>query len=200
MYGDYRGAASAAREAFDASQQMDGPQPQAVAAYKIRLAHPLAFVGETARALELLSSPMPGDPRSVMSSSFEGLRLLWLGDAYRESGASAQAEQAYDRAIAYLGVHGLPHSAALGMAYEGKALLLARERRFAAAVPAYRLAIAGYLNSGTRLTARRSQRARSSSPTASPLSGSLRKLGVCSRSPAPSSMPGWRRHILRVSR
>ena len=147
MYGDYRGAASAAREAFDASQQMDGPQPQAVAAYKIRLAHPLAFVGETARALELLSSPMPGDPRSVMSSSFEGLRLLWLGDAYRESGASAQAEQAYDRAIAYLAVHGLPHSAALGMAYEGKALLLARERRFAAAVPAYRLAIAGYVNS-----------------------------------------------------
>src|SRR6185437_11088163 len=38
-------------------------------------------------------------------------------------------------------------SAALSMAYEGKALLLARERRFAAAVPLYRLAITGYANS-----------------------------------------------------
>ena len=147
MYGDYRAAAAAAREAFDTYQQMESPQPQTAAAYKIRLAHPLTFVGETPRALELLSSPMPGDPRSVMSSSFEGLRLLWLGDAYWESGASAQAEQAYDEAIAYLKVHGLPHSAALGMAYEGKARLLARERRFAAAVPLYRLAIAGYTNS-----------------------------------------------------
>ena len=147
MYGDYRGAAAAAREAFGAYQQMDSPRPQALAAYKIRLAHPLAFVGETQGALQLLSSPMPGDQRSVMSSSFEGLRLLWLGDAYRESGSSAEAEQAYDRAIAYLKTHRLPHSATLGMAYEGKALLLARERRFAAAVPLYRLAIAGYTNS-----------------------------------------------------
>ena len=147
MYGDYQGAASAAREAFDSYQQMDSPQPQAAAAYKIRLAHPLAFVGETPRALELLASPMPGDPRSVMSSSFEGLRLLWLGDAYRQSGASSQAEHAYDEAIAYLKMHGLPHSAALGMAYEGKALLLAHERRFGEAVPLYRLAIAGYANS-----------------------------------------------------
>ena len=147
MYGDYRGAAAAAQEAFGAYQQMDSPGLQTTAAYKIRLAHPLAFVGETQRALELLAAPMPGDPRSVMSSSFEGLRLLWLGDAYRESGASDQAGQAYDRAIAYLETHRLPHSAALAMAYEGEALLLAREHRFAAAVPLYRLAIAGYTNS-----------------------------------------------------
>jgi tetratricopeptide (TPR) repeat protein len=90
---------------------------------------------------------MPGDPRSVMSSSFEGLRLLWLGDTYREARADGRSEQAYDRAIAYLESHSLPHSAALSMAYEGKALLLAREKRFAEAVPLYRLAIRGYANS-----------------------------------------------------
>jgi tetratricopeptide (TPR) repeat protein len=82
-----------------------------------------------------------------MSNSFEGLRLLWLADTYREAGAYAPAEQAYDRAISYLGSHPLPHSAAPSMAYEGKALLLGRERRFAAAVPLYRLAITGYANS-----------------------------------------------------
>ncbi|MGA7538309.1 MAG: serine/threonine-protein kinase [Steroidobacteraceae bacterium] len=147
MYGDYRGAASAAQKAYRTYQQTGGQTPQSTAVYRIRLAHPLAFVGQTQRALELLSSPMPGDPRSVMSSSFEGLRLLWLGDTYREARANAHAEQAYDRAIAYLGAHSLPHSAALSMAYEGKGLLLAREGRFAEAVPLYRLAISGYANS-----------------------------------------------------
>jgi serine/threonine protein kinase/tetratricopeptide (TPR) repeat protein len=146
MYGDYRSAASAAQEGFRSYQQMQGPRPQA-AAYAIRLAHPLAFVGKTQQALELLASPMPGDPNSVLTSSFEGLRLLWLSDAYREAGETARAERAYDQAIAYLQAHRLPHSAALGMAYEGKALMLARERRFAAAIPLYRLAIAGYADS-----------------------------------------------------
>jgi tetratricopeptide (TPR) repeat protein len=147
MYGDYQGAAAAAREGYQTYQQTDGQTPQSAAAYAFRLAHPLAFVGETSRALELLSAPMPGDHRSVMSNSFEGLRLLWLADTYREAGAYAPAEKTYDRAISYLGSHPLPHSAAPSMAYEGKALLLARERRFAAAVPLYRLAIAGYANS-----------------------------------------------------
>jgi eukaryotic-like serine/threonine-protein kinase len=147
MYGDYQGAASTARGAYRTYQQTSGPSPQATAIYGIRLAHPLAFVGETRRALELLSTPMPGDPRSVMTSSFEGLRLLWLGDTYREAGARDRAEQAYDRAIAYLQSHSLPRSAALSMAYEGKALLLARESRYAEAMPLYRLAIAGYGNS-----------------------------------------------------
>ncbi|HEY2035670.1 MAG TPA: protein kinase [Steroidobacteraceae bacterium] len=146
MYGDYQGAATAAREGYQAYQQTDGRTPQSAVVYSFRLAHPLAFVGETPRALELLSAPMPGEQRSVMSNSFEGLRLLWLADTYREAGAYAPAEQAYDRAISYLGSHPLPHSAAPSMAYEGKALLLARERRFAAAVPLYRLAIAGYAN------------------------------------------------------
>ncbi|MGH8290604.1 MAG: protein kinase domain-containing protein [Steroidobacteraceae bacterium] len=147
MYGDYRGAASAARKGFRTYQQTAGGTPQSTAVYSIRLAHPLAFVGETQRALQLLSSPMPGDPRSALTSGFEGLRLLWLGDTYRETHADGRAEQAYDRAIAYLESHSFPHSAALSMAYEGKALLLAREKRFAEAVPLYRLAIAGYANS-----------------------------------------------------
>ncbi|HTX04719.1 MAG TPA: protein kinase [Steroidobacteraceae bacterium] len=147
MYGDYRGAASAAQKAYGAYEQTGGRTPQSSAVYRIRLAHPLAFVGQTQRALQLLSAPMPGDPRSVMSSSFEGLRLLWLGDTYREARANARAEQAYDRAIVYLGAHSLPHSAALSMAYEGKALLLAGAGRFAEAVPLYRLALRGYANS-----------------------------------------------------
>lgn len=147
MYGDYQGAAAAAREGFQTYQQTQGRSPQSAAVYAFRLAHPLAFVGETPRALELLAAPMPGDPRSVMSNSFEGLRLLWLGDTYREAHAYGPAQEAYDRAISYLQAHPLPHSAALSMAYEGKALLLAREHRFAAAVPLYRLAITGYGNS-----------------------------------------------------
>lgn len=147
MYGDYQGAATAAREGYQAYQQTDGRTPQSAVVFSFRLAHPLAFVGETPRALELLSAPMPGDQSSAMSNSFEGLRLLWLADTYREAHEYASAEQAYDRAISYLASHPLPHSAAPGMAYEGKALLLARERRFAAAVPLYRLAIAGYADS-----------------------------------------------------
>jgi tetratricopeptide (TPR) repeat protein len=147
MYGDYQGAAAAAREGYRTFQQTGGRTPQSAVVFAFRLAHPLAFVGETPRAIELLSAHMPGDPRSVMSSSFEGLRLLWLGDTYREADAYGRAERAYDRAISYLVAHPLPHSAALSMAYEGKALLLARERRFAAAVPLYRLAITGYADS-----------------------------------------------------
>lgn len=147
MYGDYHGAASAAREGYRTYQQMDGHTPQSAALYAMRLAHPLAFVGETHRALELLSRPMPGDPRSAMTSGFEGLRLLWLSDTYREAGSNEQAERAYDRAIAYLQAHSRPHSAALSMACEGKALLLARVSRFAEAVPLYRRALAGYAGS-----------------------------------------------------
>ncbi|HEX8756146.1 MAG TPA: tetratricopeptide repeat protein [Steroidobacteraceae bacterium] len=146
MHGDYQQAASAARDAYRTYQQTNDSDPQSTTAYAIRLAHPLAFVGETRRALKLLSTPMPGDPRSAMTSGFEGLRLLWLGDTYRQAGSNARAEQAYDRAIAYLAAHSLPHSAAPSMAYEGKALLLAREGRFAEAVPLYRLAIGGYIN------------------------------------------------------
>ncbi|MHB8815159.1 MAG: protein kinase domain-containing protein, partial [Steroidobacteraceae bacterium] len=147
MYGDYDGAASAARDAYHTYQQMGGVNAQTSAVYAIRLAHPLAFVGETQRALELLSSPMPGNPRSALTIDFEGRRLLWLGDAYREARAYDLAEKAYDRAIAYLGSHLLPHSPVLSMAYEGKALLLARENRYTEAVPLYGLAIAGYANS-----------------------------------------------------
>jgi serine/threonine protein kinase/tetratricopeptide (TPR) repeat protein len=147
MYGDYRGASAMAKEGYHTYQEIDDTRPQESAVYAIRLAHPLAFAGETQRALELLSAPMPGDPRTVMSNSFEGLRLLWLADTQREAGANDRAEQAYDRAIAYLQAHRLPHSAALSMAYESKAVLLARESRFAQAVPLYRLAITGYASS-----------------------------------------------------
>lgn len=147
MYGDYHGAAAAARDAYRAYQQMGGVNAQSTAVYAFRLAHPLAFVGETQRAIDLLSSPMPGDSHSSLTRDFEGRRLLWLGDAYREARAYEPAEKAYDRAIAYLASHRLPRSAGLSMAYEGKALLFARERRFADAVPLYRVAIAGYTNS-----------------------------------------------------
>jgi eukaryotic-like serine/threonine-protein kinase len=146
MYGDYRGAASTAREGYRSYQQTSGQAPQAAAVYAIRLAHPLAFVGETQRAVKLLSSPLPGDPRSSINIIFEGLRRLWLADAYREAGALDRAGPTYDRAIEYLETHSLPQSAGLSMAYEGKALLLARERRYSEAVPLYRLAIAGYAN------------------------------------------------------
>jgi len=147
MYGDYHGAASAARDAYGTYQQMGGVNAQTSAVYAFRLAHPLAFVGETQRAIDLLSSRMPGDPGSSLTRDFEGRRRLWLGDAYREARAYHPAEGAYDRAIAYLTSHRLPRSAGLSMAYEGKALLLARERRFAEAVPLYRLAITGYADS-----------------------------------------------------
>jgi eukaryotic-like serine/threonine-protein kinase len=144
MHGDYRAAAEAAREGYRASRQTTAPTPQASAIYRMRLAHPLAFVGETRRALALLAAPMPGDRRSALSSTFEGLRLLWLADTYRQSGANARAEQAYAHAVVYLRAHSPPHSAALSMAYEGEALLLAGEQRFADAVPLYELAITGY--------------------------------------------------------
>jgi len=144
MYGDYQGAAAAAREGYRTFQRTDSPTPQTAVLYSIRLAHPLAFVGETQRALALLATPMPGDPHSAMTTGFEGLRLLWLGDTYREAGSYSRAQASYDRAIAYLRAHALPHSAALSMAYEGKALLLAREGRHAEAVPLYRLAIDAY--------------------------------------------------------
>jgi serine/threonine protein kinase len=147
MYGDYQSAASAAREAYRTYQQTGGMNAQSAGVYAIRLALPLAFVGETQRAIALLSSPMPGDPRSSLTSSFEGQRLLWLGDTYREAHDYDPAGKVYDRAIAYLESHRLPYSATLSMAYEGKALLLADQQRFADAVPLYRLAITGYTNS-----------------------------------------------------
>lgn len=146
MYGDYQGAASAAREGYRTYQQTGGQAPQAAAVYAIRLAHPLAFVGATQRAVKLLSSALPGDPRSSTNILFEGLRLLWLADAYREAGELDRAGQTYDRAIAYLAAHSIPQSAGLSMAYEGKALLLARQHRYSEAAPLYRLAITGYTN------------------------------------------------------
>lgn len=147
IYGDYKSAASAARDAYHTYQQTGGMNAQTAGVYAIRLALPLAFVGETQRAIELLSSPVPGDPRSSLTSSFEGQRLLWLGDTYREARDYDAAGKVYDRAIAYLESHRLPYSATLSMAYEGKALVLADEHRFAEAVPLYRLAITGYANS-----------------------------------------------------
>jgi eukaryotic-like serine/threonine-protein kinase len=144
MHGDYRAAADAAREGYRAYRQTTAPTPQVSAIYRMRLAHPLAFAGETRRALALLAAPMPGDPRSALSSTFEGLRLLWLADACRQAGANARAEHAYGDAVAYLRSHSPPHSAALSMAYEGEALLLASEQRYADAVPLYELAITGY--------------------------------------------------------
>src|SRR6185312_12525270 len=56
------------------------------------------------------------------------------------------------------------------------------------------------LTADTRPMARRSQRARWSWPTASPLLESSRKHALWSSSPVPSSIQDLRRHILRVSR
>jgi len=144
LYGDYRGAEAAAHEAYARSQQMQGMEPLGAVSLGFRWGHTLAFTGDAHQALELLRPEMPGDPKVVRVRRYQGLRLLWLGDCYRESGDYARAETSYDAAIALYQSLTQPHHVALHMAYEGKALLLTRERRFAEAVPLLRLVITGY--------------------------------------------------------
>ena len=144
QYGDYRGAEAAAHESYVISQRMRGPTPIEATAAAFKWAHVLAFVGEPRRALDLLSTEVPGDPNVIAVRRWEGRRLLWRGDSYREAGAYAQADDSYDQAIAlYLSLQ-QPQSVALSMAYEGKALLLGQRRNFAEAIPLWRLAISGY--------------------------------------------------------
>jgi eukaryotic-like serine/threonine-protein kinase len=144
QYGDYRGAEVAAHESYVISQRMRGPTPIEATATAFRWAHVLAFVGATRRALELLAPEVPGDPNVLAVRRWQGRRLLWLGDSYREAGAYAQAEDSYDQAIALYRSLQQPQSVALTMAYEGKALLLGQQRNFVEAIPLWRLAISGY--------------------------------------------------------
>ena len=144
QYGDYQGAEAAAHEAYSISQRMRGPTLITASATALRWAHTLAFAGAPRRALELLTPPVPGDPKVLAVRRWQGRRLLWLGDCYREAGAYAQARDSYDQAIALYQSLQQPYSVALAMAYEGKALLLGKQRHFLEAIPLWRLAIAGY--------------------------------------------------------
>jgi eukaryotic-like serine/threonine-protein kinase len=143
QYGDYRGAEAAAHEAYQVSQRMHGPTLRDAAVSAFRWGHQLAFVGEARRATELLKPDMPGDPQVLQVRRFQGLRLFWLGDCYRELGDDTLATESYDQAIELYQALKQPRSVTLNMAYEAKGLLLIRERRFAEAVPLLRLAIAG---------------------------------------------------------
>jgi len=150
LYGDYRAAEVVAREAYQISQRMHGPTPWDAAAVGTRWAHTLALTGQTAQAMELLKTEIPGDPQDRTVRSFMRVRLLSIGDCYREMHELARAEATYDDAINSSGTLKEPqrHGNALNMAYEAKAVLLASERRFTEAVPLYRVALQGYL-SGT---------------------------------------------------
>jgi eukaryotic-like serine/threonine-protein kinase len=144
QYGDYSSAEAAAHEAHQVSQRMHGPTPSDAAVSAFRWGHLLAFVGEARRAVELLEPDMPGDPQVLQIRRYQGLRLFWLGDCYREMGDDTLAAQTYDQAIELYQSLKQPQSVTMNMAYEAKGLLRVRERRFAEAVPLLRLAIAGY--------------------------------------------------------
>jgi len=144
QYGDYRGAEAAAHESYLISQRMRGPTPIEATAATFKWAHALAFVGATRRALDLLARDVPGDPNVIGVLRWQGRRLLWLGDSYREAGAYEQAHDSYDQAIVLFRSLQQPQSVALTMAYEGKALLLGQQGSFVEAIPLWRLAISGY--------------------------------------------------------
>jgi tetratricopeptide (TPR) repeat protein len=144
LYGDYRGAEAATHEAYTRARQMPGMQPRELVTTGFRWGHMLSFVGNASQGVDLLMPDMPGDPKVISVRRFQGLRLLWLADCYRELGDRAHALESYDQAIALYQSLTQPHNVAMHMAYEGKALLLGRERRFAEAVPLLRLVIAGY--------------------------------------------------------
>ena len=144
QYGDYRAAEAAAHEAYQVSQRMHGPTPGNAAVSAFRWGHRLAFVGEARRATELFKSEMPGDPQVLQIKRFQGLRLFWLGDCYREMGAESLAVKTYDQAIELYQSLKQPQSVTMNMAYEAKALLLNRQKRFAEAVALLRLAMAGF--------------------------------------------------------
>ncbi len=144
QYGDYRGAEAAAHESYLISQRMGGPTPIEATAAAFKWAHVSAFVGATRRAMDLLARDVPGDPNVIGVQRWQGRRLLWLGDSYREAGAYEQAHDSYDQAIALFRSLQQPQSVALTMAYEGKALLLGQQGSFVEAIPLWRLAISGY--------------------------------------------------------
>jgi tRNA A-37 threonylcarbamoyl transferase component Bud32 len=141
--GDYRNAEAAQREAYEISQRMGGPTPWEAAAAALKWGNRLALTGDTERAMELLKPEMPGDSRAALT--FKGLRLVWIGDCYRQMGKPAPAEASYDAALAFFrSINRPPQSVSLNMAYEGKAMLLASEQRHHEAVDLYRIALDGY--------------------------------------------------------
>jgi serine/threonine protein kinase len=143
LYGDYRGAEAAQREAHDISQRMGGPTQWDAAVVGLKWGNRLALIGDTEHALALLKPELPGDSRAART--FKGLRLLWIGDCYREMGRPALAEESYDAALAfYQSINRSHQSVSLNMTYEAKAMLLAGLKRYQEAVGLYRIALAGY--------------------------------------------------------
>jgi tetratricopeptide (TPR) repeat protein len=141
--GEFRESEQAAREDFEVSQRTHA-EPTDIVFAAFKWGHALAFVGYPRRGLTLLEAEVPGDPQALWVKRFQGLRLLWRGDCYRELGDYPHAAESYDEAIAlYESLH-QPQSIALNLAYEGKALMLEREGHFAEAAPLLRRAIAGY--------------------------------------------------------
>jgi tetratricopeptide (TPR) repeat protein len=111
--------------------------------------HRLAFTGATHQALKLLQPDIPAVPEVSSIEPLRARRLLWLADCYREIGEYRLAEDSYDRAIeAYRALGGGQPLVVLSVAYNSKALLLLRQKRFAEAEPLFRRAIAGYVEVG----------------------------------------------------
>jgi eukaryotic-like serine/threonine-protein kinase len=143
LYGDYRSAEAAQREAYEISQRMHGPTQWEAAVVALKWGNRLALTGDTEHAMKLLKPEIPGDSESTRT--FKGLRLMWIGDCYREMGKPALAEESYDAALAFFrSINRSPQSISLNMTYEAKAILLAGEKRYHEAVALYRMALDGY--------------------------------------------------------
>ena len=92
---------ASAHKSYVISQRMRGPTPiEATAAALSSGRISWRCIGKPRRALDLLSTEVPGDPNVIAVRRWEGRRLLWRGDSYREAGAYAQADDSYDQAIA----------------------------------------------------------------------------------------------------
>jgi serine/threonine protein kinase len=143
-YGDYEGAAAAAREAYEISQRMHGPTEVDAFVIGMRWAHGLDLTGNTEQALKLLRPELPAYSNTVWGQSYRGQRLMWIADCYRNLGHLKQAEEGYDAVFAYYRSINREHAVVLAMAYKAKADLLAAERRYAEAVPLYILAKENY--------------------------------------------------------
>jgi tetratricopeptide (TPR) repeat protein len=138
-HGDYTAAEAAAHESYLVSQHVHGFSSASLALARYRWGHSLVYTGATKQALGLLEQPSDETrPR------YQALQQLWLADCYREMGQVAAAAASYDEAIVLYRTATPSTQVLPSMAYEGKALLLAGEGRFAESVPLLRQAIEGY--------------------------------------------------------